>query len=227
MVLLRRVRFSALVVSVRRPNCPLQPVRIGGDTRGEWTLPRDPRDWILHERCRCGEPEQLLRAIAWAQHAERRTLYVRLPQSVAGRQYRSARRSSHSRRDRFPSRGNDGLDAGNGRSKCGALRLTSEDGSSRAWFAVRRFALAAPLSPYNLVERLTSTGLARARCSRASGLHRAGTAVASNCVVYRQSDALLCGRLCSGYAATSGTTALTERSGNCIAPSDEYVGNTQ
>ena len=102
-------------------------------------------------------------------------LYLRLRRSLAGRQYRSGRRPSHSRRGRFPSRGNDGLDAGNGRAKCGALRLASEDGSSRAWFAVRRFALAAPLSPHNLVERLTSTGLARARCSRAWGLHRAGT----------------------------------------------------
>ena len=169
----------------------------------------------------------MLRAIAWVQHAERRSLYVRLPQSVDRRQYRSGRCSSHSRSGRFPSRGNDHLDAGNGRAKCGALRLTSENGSSRAWFAVRRFALHAPLSPYNLVERLTSTGLATARCSRASRLHRAGTAVASNCVVYRQSDALLWGRLCSGYAATGGTTAATETSGNCIAPFDEYVGNTQ
>ncbi len=137
----------------------------------------------------------MLRAIAWVQHAERRSHYVRLPQSLAGRQCRSGRRSSHSRRGRFPSHGNAGLDAGNGRAKCGALRLTSEDGSSRAWFAVRRFTLHAPLSPYNLVERLTSTGLATARCSRASGLHRAGTAVASNRVVYQRSDALLCGQL--------------------------------
>ena len=170
----------------------------------------------------------MLRAIAWAhQHAKRRSLYLRLPQSVAGRQYRSGRRSSHSRSGRFPSRGNAGLDASNGRAKRGALRLTSDDGSSRAWFAVRRFALAAPLPPYNLVERLTSTGLARARCLRASGLQRAGTAIDSNCVVYQWSDSRLCGRLCSRYAVAGGTTMLTETSGNCIAPFDKYVGNTQ
>lgn len=202
MVLLRRVRFSDLVVSMRRPNCPFQPDRVSGDTRGEGTLPRDPRARILYERGQCGEPEQLLRAIAWAhQYAERRSLYLRLRRSLAGRQYRSGRRSSDSRRARFPSRGNDGLDAGNGRAECRALRLASEDGSGRAWFAVRGFSLAAPLSPNNLVQRLTSTALASARCLRASGLHRAGTALAPDCVVYQWSDSHWCDRLCSGYAA--------------------------